>query len=90
MLFPMIKLYALGISGSLLGWLKAFFQSRLMRVIVSGTESYVCPLLSGVSHGLVLRTILFLIYINHAVHDLSCGYKIFVDVLMLYLHLAET
>ena len=80
------KLNALGISGSLLSWLRAFLQNRQMRVVVSGTESYACPVLSGVPQGSVLGPVLFIIYINHVVHDLSCGHKIFADDLKLYLY----
>ena len=53
------KLYALGISGSLLGWLQAFLKNRQMRVIVSGSGSYACPVLSGVPLGSVLDPIFF-------------------------------
>lgn len=42
------KLQALEVSCPLLGWLKTFLQSRLMRAIVSGSESYSYPVLSVV------------------------------------------
>ena len=79
------KLTSIGINSSLTQWIKAFLTDRSFQVIVSGKSSSQHPVSSGVPQGSVLGPILFLVYINHITHSLTCSYKIFADDLKLYL-----
>ena len=56
-----------------------------MRVKVSSSVSSPTRVASGVPQGSVMAPILFLIYINHAVANLTCQFKIFADDIKLYL-----
>ena len=48
------KLKRYGISGKLLGWIKAFLSNRKQKVAVDGFMSYICDVLSGIPQGSVL------------------------------------
>ena len=56
-----------------------------MQTRVLGATSEWHQVTSGVPQGSVLGPVLFLIYVNHVVHRLSCRYKIFADDIKLYL-----
>ena len=79
------KLFYLGIRGQLLNWISDFLLRRTMQVRVAGRLSTPCQVKSGVPQGSVLGPILFLLYINQVVRELSCQYKIFADDIKLYL-----
>ena len=61
------KLRALGISGRLGLWVSAFLSDRTQFVAVSGAESSVSTVVSGVPQGSVLGPLLFIIHI----HDIN-------------------
>ena len=79
------KLYQLGICGSILNWIRSFLFYRSMRVRVAGNLSNPCTVESGVPQGSVLGPVLFLLYINHVVSELTCNVKIFADDIKIYL-----
>ena len=45
--------------------------------------------ISGVPQGSVLGPILFLLYINHIISNLTCSYKIFADDLKIFMKLEK-
>jgi hypothetical protein len=78
------KLGCIGIGGSLLQWIANFLVGRKMAVRISGACSALGGVSSGVPQGSVLGPLLFLLFINHLVHDLDCYFKIFADDLKIY------
>ena len=79
------KLSDLGICPQILNWISYFLRSRTMRVRISGVLSHSEPVTSGVPQGSVLGPVLFLLYVNYVVAELTCKYKIFADDVKLYL-----
>ena len=79
------KLDNIGICAQLKAWIQQFLMARRMQVRVSGIVSEWHDVNSGVPQGSVLGPILFLIYVNHVVHNIRSKYKIFADDLKLYL-----
>ena len=79
------KLADLGICPQILNWISYFLRARTMRVRISGVLSHSEPVTSGVPQGSVLGPVLFLLYVNYVVANLTCKYKIFADDIKLYL-----
>ena len=79
------KLSCIGVGGYLLGWLRDYLQNRQMKVVVHGSQSQQRNVCSGVPQGSVIGPLLFLIYINYVVSQLSCKFCLFADDLKLYL-----
>ena len=81
----LIKLEALGITGDLLNWFKAFLSDRRQRVVVNGQFSSWLPVTSGVPQGSVLGPLLFLLYINDISTVVSHSkVKLFADDVTVY------
>jgi len=62
------KLSQLGINGPILEWIKNSLYGRTQQVIVSGEQSSVSSVSSGVPQGTVLTPLLFLCFINDTFH----------------------
>ena len=77
------KLHQYGIRA--LGWIRAFLGNRSQSVILEGEESGSVPVASGVPKGYVLRTILFLTYINDLPEQLVSQVRLFADDTAVYL-----
>ena len=79
------KLSDLGICPQILNWISYSLRSRTMRVRISGVLGHSEPVTSGVPQGSVLGPVLFLLYVNYVVAELTCKFKIFADDVKLYL-----
>ena len=76
----------IGIQGPLLSWITSFLENRQQYVMVDGSLSDPCAVLSGVPQGTVLGPLLFLIYINDIHEHLTPGtfIRLFCDDSLLY------
>ena len=76
----------IGIQGPLHGWITSFLDNRQQYVMVDGSLSDPCRVLSGVPQGTVLGPLLFLIYINDIAEYLTPGtfIRLFCDDSLLY------
>ncbi|XP_033731479.1 uncharacterized protein LOC117321118 [Pecten maximus] len=82
--FLLHKLDQYGISGKLLGWIKAFLNNMVQRVSINGVTSESVPVTSVVPQGSVLGPTLFLIYVNDMPDMLNCTIKLFADDIKMY------
>ena len=78
------KLYAHGIRGNLLNWMKSFLKDRKQKVIINGEESAWADVLSGIPQGSVLGPALFFIFINDLPDSIANFVKIFADDTKVY------
>ena len=71
------KLYAIGMGGELLAWIRNSFSNRTFQTRVNDILSAVCDLLSGVIQGSVIGPLTFLVglYISDLV-ELLASYNI--------------
>ena len=75
----LFKLKSYGISGCLFTVIKDFLNNRRQRVVLNGKSSIWSPVTAGVPQGSVLGPLLFLIYINDLVDNISSEAKLFAD-----------
>ena len=81
----LIKLNAIGITGSLQKWLRGFLINCLQRVVINGCYSEWLPVISGVPQGSVLGPLLFLLYVNDLQEAVSYSeLNVFADDVALY------
>ena len=78
------KLESYGIKGDLHNWIKAFLMDRTQEVVVNGSVSEPSPVISGIPQGTVLGPILFVVYINDLLDDISSGGLMFADDTKIY------
>ena len=67
-------------------WLGSYLTKRSQLVVVEGTSSPILPVVSGVPQGSVLGPLLFLIFINDVITQVSAGssLSLFADDIALY------
>ena len=80
------KLSEICIDPFIIQWVHSYLTNRSQLVVVGGEQSSVLPVLSGVPQGSVLGPLLFLIYINEVVFQVSPGstMSLFADDMALY------
>lgn len=67
-------------------WIHSYLTCRSQLVVVDGEQSPILPVISGVPQGSVLGPLLFLIFINDVVHQISprSAMSLFADDIALY------
>ena len=75
----LFKLKSYGISGCLFTVIKDYLNNRHQRVVLNGKSSTWSPITAGVPQGSVLGPLLFLLYINDLVDNISSQAKLFAD-----------
>jgi len=62
-----------GLRNPLLAWIKDYLTNRRHRAIIEGTASDWKPVTSGVPQRSIIDPILFLVYVNDIMENLSAG-----------------
>ena len=73
------KLKCSGISGNLLNLFENYLLNRHQFVVLNGKESNWMNLKAGVPQGSVLSPLLFLVYINDLIDNISSDIRLFAD-----------
>ena len=79
----LLKLRNSGIQGRLISWLSDYLHDRQQRVVLYGALSDV-SISAGVPQGFSLGPLLFLVYINEIVADISSLIRLFADDITVY------
>ena len=78
------KLQRIGICDNLLQWFKSYLAGRNQRVVLNGNHSEWKPINSGVPQASILGPLLFLVFVDDIVDDLSCDPFLYADDTTLY------
>ncbi|MCG7879157.1 MAG: reverse transcriptase domain-containing protein, partial [Candidatus Thiodiazotropha endolucinida] len=79
------KLKNIGCSDPVLNWFTSYLSGRRQRVVINGKCSGWAPVEAGVPQGSILGPLLFLVYINDIVKNISCSIRLFADDTSLYI-----
>ena len=75
-----------GVQGTTLGWISCFLIGRTQTVVLNDDCSDVLSVMSGVPQGLVLRSIMFLLYINDLPANVQSQIWLFADAIQCTWH----
>ncbi len=78
------KLNFYGIRNTTASWIEAWLCHRTQKVVVDGEESPLSQVTSGVPQGTVLGPLMFLLFINDIVDNVSSEIRLFADDCVLY------
>ena len=84
------KLYGYGIGGKTLKWTDSFLCDRQQRVMLNGVKSDWASVLSGVPQGIVLRPLLFSLYINDITEDIDSELRLLLTTCVCYREFKDT
>ena len=73
------KLKRIGINGDLLKLIESYLKHRSQRVVLNSSFSEFLDIVSGVPQGSILGPLLFSIYLNDIVDNISCPISLFAD-----------
>ena len=73
------------IDDTVLKWFESYLSNRRQQVVINGETSDTKSINAGVPQGSILGPMLFPIYINDIVNNISCNIKLFADDTSLYL-----
>ena len=83
------KLEAYGIRGNIFNWIRGFLDDRTQEVVVNGTKSDPASVISGIPQGTVLGPVLFVIYINDLLDNITSGGLMFADDTKVFRHITS-
>ena len=75
----LFKLNSIGISGKFYKLMESYLSNRFQRVVLNAQPSPWRSILAGIYQGSILRSLLFLIYINDMPDDLKSNVKLFAN-----------
>ena len=73
------KLERAGIVGNLLNWFRSYLHNRRQCVVLNGTKSDIKYINAGVPQGSILGPLLFILYINDIVDEVSTNIRLYAD-----------
>ena len=80
----LFKLETIGVSGSLPKLFQSFLSDKQQRVVLNGQHSNWPPVLADFLQGLILGSLLLLVYINDLIDNLESLVKLFADDISLF------